>query len=144
VREALAGSAMRMYFGTFPSEVRPEHVTIEALAVLKRYVDNDNLILGGQSGSDRVLSKSHRGHDVEAIIRAVRIALECGFTPNVDFILGLPGEEGADLAATVALMKKLHALGARVHSHAFMPLPGTPFKDAPPARVDDATREELD
>ncbi|MEW5739176.1 MAG: TIGR04013 family B12-binding domain/radical SAM domain-containing protein [Myxococcota bacterium] len=143
VREAV-GPSGRIFFGTFPSEVRPEHVTPEALAVLRRYVDNDNLVIGGQSGSERVLEASRRGHDVEAIVRAVRVSVEAGFRPNVDFILGLPGEEPEDVHATVTLMRRLAALGARVHGHTFMPLPGTPFRDAPPGNVDDETRADLD
>lgn len=143
VREAV-GPAGRIFFGTFPSEVRPEHVTPEALAVLKRFVDNDNLVIGGQSGSQTVLEASRRGHDVEAIVRAARVALEAGFRPNVDFILGLPGESPDDVRATVALMKQLAESGARVHGHTFMPLPGTPFRDAPPGAVDEETRVELE
>jgi len=143
VREAI-GPDGRLFFGSFPSEVRPEHVTPEALAVLRRYVDNDNLVIGGQSGSERVLEASKRGHDVEAVVRAVQVAVEGGFAPNVDFILGLPGEEREDVRATVTLMKQLAGLGARVHGHTFMPLPGTPFRDAPPGSVDDETRVELD
>lgn len=134
----------RVFFGTFPSEVRPEHVTPEALRLLRRYCANDNLVIGGQSGSDRVLESSKRGHDVEAIVRAARVALEEGFLPNVDFILGLPGEAPEDVHATVALMSRLADLGARVHGHTFMPLPGTPFRDAPAGAVDEATREQLD
>jgi hypothetical protein len=38
----------------------------------------------------------------------------------------LPGEQPEDVDATVALMEKLAALGARVHGHTFMPLPGRP------------------
>lgn len=143
IRESV-GAQGRIYFGTFPSEVRPEHVTPEALAVLKRYVNNDNLIIGGQSGSERILESSKRGHDVESIVRATRIAAEAGFVPNVDFILGLPGEAPEDVRATVALMKQLAALGAKVHGHSFMPLPGTPFRDAPAASIDDETRVELE
>lgn len=143
VREA-AGPQGRIFYGTFPSEVRPEHVTPESLAVLKRWVDNDNLIIGGQSGSERILERSHRGHDVEAIVRAVRNAVQAGFLPNVDFILGLPDEAEEDLAATVALMERLSELGARVHGHTFMPLPGTPFRDAPPGRVEGAIERRLE
>ncbi|AKF83694.1 radical SAM protein [Myxococcus fulvus 124B02] len=143
VREAMAPDG-RIYYGTFPSEVRPEHVTPEALAVLKRYVHNDNLIIGGQSGSERILQSTRRGHDVETVVRATRLAVEGGFVPNVDFILGLPGEEAADVTATVALMERLAELGARVHGHTFMPLPGTPFRDAPPGRVDAETQTKLD
>jgi B12-binding domain/radical SAM domain protein len=143
VREA-AGPEGRIFYGTFPSEVRPEHVTPESLAVLKRWVDNDNLIIGGQSGSERILQRSHRGHDVEAIVRAVRNAVQAGFLPNVDFILGLPDEAEEDLSATVALMERLAELGARVHGHTFMPLPGTPFRDAPPGRVEGAIERKLE
>ncbi len=143
VREA-AGPEGRIFYGTFPSEVRPEHVTPESLAVLKRWVDNDNLIIGGQSGSERILQRSHRGHDVEAIVRAVRNAVQAGFLPNVDFILGLPDETEEDISATVALMERLAELGARVHGHTFMPLPGTPFRDAPPGRVEGAIERKLE
>lgn len=142
-REAM-GTEGRVYFGTFPSEVRPEHVSPEALRLLKRYVDNDNLIIGGQSGSDRVLTSSNRGHDVEAIVRAVRVSVEEQFLPNVDFILGLPGETAEDVNATLDLMEKLASLGAKVHGHTFMPLPGTPFKRMPPGQFDDATRLRLE
>jgi B12-binding domain/radical SAM domain protein len=138
------GPEGRVYFGTFPSEVRPEHVTPEALRLIRRYCANDNLVIGGQSGSERVLAASKRGHDVEAIVSAVRVAVAEGFLPNVDFILGLPGEAPADVRATVALMQRLAALGARVHGHTFMPLPGTPFRNAPPGSVDDETRVALD
>jgi B12-binding domain/radical SAM domain protein len=143
VREAM-GPEGRVFYGTFPSEVRPEHVTPEALALLKRYVDNDNLIIGGQSGSERILRESHRGHDVETVVRAASLAVEAGFVPNVDFILGMPGEGPEDVRATLALMKRLAELGAKVHGHTFMPLPGTPYRDAAPGSVDDETQRELD
>ena len=143
VREAM-GPEGRVFYGTFPSEIRPEHVTPEALALLKRYVDNDNLIIGGQSGSERILQASHRGHDVETVVRAASLAVEAGFVPNVDFILGMPGEAPEDVRATLTLMKRLADLGAKVHGHTFMPLPGTPYRDAPPGSVDEETQRELD
>lgn len=130
-REAI-GPDGRLFYGTFPSEIRPEHVSPEALALLRRYVANDNVIIGGQSGSNRVLDQTHRGHDVASVVRAVRIADESGFVPHVDFILGLPSETEEEMLATVALMHELTELGAKVHSHTFMPLPGTPYRDASP------------
>jgi len=141
--EAL-GPRGRLFFGTFPSEVRPEHVTPEGLALIKKYCANDNLVIGGQSGSEEVLASSGRGHDVTAIVRAVELTCASQLVPNVDFILGLPGETRDDVRATVELMKRLAAMGARVHGHTFMPLPGTPYRDAAPGQVDDETREELD
>jgi B12-binding domain/radical SAM domain protein len=137
------GPEGKIFFGTFPSEVRPEHVTKEGLAILRRWVDNDNLVIGGQSGSQRVLDESRRDHSVEDVVRAARLCLEGGFRPNVDLLFGLPGEEESDVHASVLLMRALAEIGARVHTHAFMPLPGTPFKDAPPGKVAPEAEREL-
>ncbi len=134
----------RVFFGSFPSEVRPEHVTPEAMRLLKRYVANDNLIIGAQSGSDRVLAASGRGHDTSPVRDAVRIAVEHGFRPNVDFIFGMPGEQEDDQEASLKLAADLADLGARIHTHTFMPLPGTPWRDAEPAFIPLATVRELD
>lgn len=125
----------KQYFGTFPSEVRPEHVSVEALALIKRYADNTSLVIGGQSGSERLLAETHRGHDVAAIERAVALTVEAGMRPDVDFLFGLPGETDADRALTIALAERITARGARVHSHAFMPLPGTPLAGAEPTQI---------
>lgn len=143
VREEI-GSHGRLFFGTFPSEVRPEHVTPAALAVIRRWCDNDNLVIGGQSGSEAVLDRTHRGHGVEVIVDAVRVAVDAGFRPNVDLLFGLPGEEPADVEATLALARRLADLGGRVHGHTFMPLPGTALRDAPAGHLDPDTRAQLD
>jgi B12-binding domain/radical SAM domain protein len=125
----------KQYFGTFPSEVRPEHVSPEAIALIKRYADNRSLVIGGQTGSPRLLAATHRGHDVEAIERAVAIAIEGGLRPDVDFLFGLPDETDDDRALTIALADRIAAAGARIHAHAFMPLPGTPLAGARPTAI---------
>lgn len=125
----------KQYFGTFPSEVRPEHVSAEALALIKRYADNTSLVIGGQTGSERLLAATHRGHDVAAIERAVALTVEAGMRPDVDFLFGLPGETDEDRALTIALAERITARGARVHTHAFMPLPGTPLAGAEPTPI---------
>lgn len=141
---AAAGSDGRVFFGTFPSEVRPEHVTDEALRLIRRYCDNDNLVIGGQSGSERVLAATNRGHGVADVERAAQRCVAAGLQPNVDLLFNLPGETAEDAAATLALARRLVALGARVHSHAFMPLPGTPLRDAPTEPLPAELRTELD
>jgi radical SAM superfamily enzyme YgiQ (UPF0313 family) len=123
--------------------VRPEHVTAQSLALLKKWVSNRSLIIGGQSGSDAVLAHSERGHDVASIERAVALASEHGFAPHVDFLFGLPGEGPADVEATLRLMERLVARGARVHGHTFLPLPGTPFRKASPGVLAPAVRRQL-
>src|SRR6185437_3464481 len=134
----------RVFFGSFPSEIRPEHVSREALRLVKKYCANNNIIVGAQSGSDRVLEAAKRGHGVEEVRRAVRLGVEEGFQINVDMIFGMPGEGGADVAASLGLARELADLGARIHAHTFMPLPGTPWRDAPPGDVDPATIREVD
>jgi B12-binding domain/radical SAM domain protein len=150
VEELLAGCREeigpdgRVFFGSFPSEIRPEHVSVAALRLVRRYCANDNLIVGAQSGSTRVLDAAKRGHDVEAVRRAVRIGVAEGFRINVDLILGMPGEEPSDVDASLGLARELADLGARIHAHTFMPLPGTPWRDAAPGVVDPATVREMD
>jgi B12-binding domain/radical SAM domain protein len=137
------GKEGRIFFGSFPSEVRPEHVSQESLQLLKHYVDNDNLIIGGQSGSDDVLQTSRRGHDVQSIVKAVELSVQAGFIPNVDFLFGLPGETENDVKATLQLAETLTAMGAKIHNHTFMPLPGTPFSQQAPGNIDITTQRQL-
>jgi B12-binding domain/radical SAM domain protein len=134
VREEL-GDRGRIFFGSFPSELRPEHVTAEALRMLRRWVANDNLIVGAQSGSERVLAESGRGHDVQAAVDAVRVCMQEGFQVNVDFIFGMPGESEDEAMASIRLAEDLARAGARIHGHTFMPLPGTPWRHATPQQV---------
>jgi B12-binding domain/radical SAM domain protein len=134
----------RVFFGSFPSEIRPEHISVEALRLVKRYCANDNLIVGAQSGSTTVLETAKRGHDVEAVRRAVHIGLAEGFTINVDIIFGMPGEGPEEVADTLRLAGELAEAGARIHAHTFMPLPGTPWRDARPGVVDPATIRAVD
>ncbi len=133
-----------VYFGSFPSEVRPESISPETLGLVKRYCANDNIIIGAQSGSERMLKSIHRGHGVVEVIQATKLILEFGFKANVDFIFGMPGEDKDDIAATISLMKELTQMGARVHSHTFMPLVGTPLSQASPGLVDEDTRAVLE
>jgi radical SAM superfamily enzyme YgiQ (UPF0313 family) len=119
-------------------------VTREALALLKRYASNTQLVIGGQSGSDRVLEEAHRGHTREDVVRAVHVAREAGFVPNVDFLFGLPGERATEAEQSLALARELADLGARVHAHTFMPLPGTPLSAARPGRLAPRVALELE
>jgi B12-binding domain/radical SAM domain protein len=142
-REAI-GPQGRIFLGSFPSELRPEHVSPRALALIRRHCANRGIILGGQSGSDRLLAAMRRGHDAGAVERAARLTLEAGLEPSIDLIFGFPDETEADRKATRALAQRLAGLGARVHAHAFMPLPGTPWAEARPGIIDDSTRLLLD
>ncbi len=132
-----------LYFGSFPSEVRPDFVTRQLLDMMRQYVANKTVQIGVQSGSDRVLQLAGRNHTVAQGVDAVRIALDCGFVPHVDMIFGLPGESQADVSASLELCYDLVEMGAMIHAHVFMPLPGSAFENMPPGHLDRRCREVL-
>lgn len=135
----------KVFFGTFPSEVRPESVTDEMLRLARELCDNRNLSVGLQSGSDEILRRLRRGHTVREGIDAVARMARAGFVPRVDFIFGLPGESEEDRRATRQVVRHITAsYGARVQAHVFTPLPGTPLQDEVPAHIDERTRELIE
>ncbi|KKN19764.1 hypothetical protein LCGC14_0942540 [marine sediment metagenome] len=142
VREII-GKKGRIFFGTFPSEVRPEHVTQETLDLVLKFANNDNITIGAQSGSQKVLDLCHRGHSVEEIYRAVELTIKNNLEINVDFIFGLPGEKTEDINLTIKMMKELAAKGARIHAHAFIPLPQTPFSKKPVTKISGIYKKEI-
>lgn len=134
LRELLEGAGAlaekqggKIFFGSFPSDVRPEHVTAQALELTRRHASNRRLIIGAQTGSPRLLAAIGRGHTTADILRACDLCKEHRITPYLDFIFGLPGETRADEKDTEAMIEELSRRGAMIHVHAFMPLPGTPF-----------------
>jgi len=132
----------RIFFGSFPSEVRPEHAQEDVLKVIRKYVANNELIIGGQSGSERILKLVRRGHGVGEIESAVESAVKAGFTPSVDFIIGFPGETEEDMLSTLKLAEKLVGKGAKIHLHYYIPLPGTPLGLRKPAPLPVKVRRE--
>jgi len=133
----------RIFLGTFPSEVRPDSVDKDMVRELRKLVDNRRIIVGAQSGSDRILKLMHRNHSVHDVIEAVHALLEAGFEVDVDIMFGLPGEEEEDVEDTLKLCRYLVKIGARLHLHTFIPLPGTPLDEAAPGRIPDEAKREL-
>ncbi|MFA6373732.1 MAG: TIGR04013 family B12-binding domain/radical SAM domain-containing protein [Methanothrix sp.] len=131
--KVLAEQKKPIYFGTFPSEVRPEFVTPAALELIVKYCANKSLSLGGQSGSPAVLRSIGRGHGCAEITAACELALDYGLVPQVDLIFGLPTELEEDQRMTLDLVRWIAAKGGKVRAHRFMPLPGTPLAAAQPA-----------
>lgn len=139
-----AGEA-KIRFGEFPSEMRPEHITPELAQLLDHYSDATYIAIGAQSGSESMLKAMHREHDVAAVERAVSYLVKyCRKLKKiyVDFIASLPGESTEDEALSQGLMERLTHLSPKVciHSHTFMPLPGTPMQYMPPGSVGKTTR----
>lgn len=136
VEHLLKSLSGNIYFGTFPSEVRPEFVSPRMLELVRTYCANDEIHLGGQSGSDRVLKAIHRGHKAEDVLKAVELTKDAGLTPVVDFIVGLPCETKDDQIMTLDCIKAIVKEGGKVRAHYFMPLPGTELADTVPVPLD--------
>jgi B12-binding domain/radical SAM domain protein len=130
-----------IYFGTFPSEVRPEFVSHQALGLIASYCANRTLCIGAQSGSPAVLKAIGRGHGVEHVKEACDLCREWGLVPRVDLIFGLPMESREDQLLTLELAEWIAAKGGKVRAHLFTPLPGTPLAGARPAPVHEVASE---
>jgi len=119
-----------IYFGSFPSEVRPEFVTSEMMDATYPYINNKFFTIGAQSASDELLKRIWRGHTFQNVLDAIDRILDYGFGVDVDFIFGLPEETENDIDITIDFFKEvLHSTKRiRIHTHAFMPLPGTPYE----------------
>ncbi len=133
----IIGQDGKIYFGSFPSEVRPETITPESVALLKKYGNSEKIAIGSQSGSEKMLKLIDRGHSVKETQRAVDLLIENGFKVDVDIIFGLPGEDNEDIELTIDHMKTMGGMGANIHAHTFMPLVGTPFAGSPPGIIDE-------
>ncbi len=126
----------QIFFGSFPSELRPESVNEEAVSLMARFCHNRRVVVGVQSGSDECLRMIGRGHTVADAVRAVEILNRFGFLVVLDFIFGFPGETEAQMRETVSFIEFMLAnYRVEVNAHAFMPLPGTPFSGKRPAEL---------
>jgi B12-binding domain/radical SAM domain protein len=132
-------------YGIFPSEVRPNTVSKDLLEIVGTYCSNRKITIGGQTGSERLLKTVCRGHSVEDIEKAAALIRESGFKPQVDFILGFPGETRDDRQDTLDLMKNLtRKYKAWNQVHYFLPLSGTPFYRSMPEPLDKASMRTLE
>lgn len=134
----------KINFGSFPSEVRPDWITMEALELIKKFCHNRTIVLGVQSGSNTLLQKLHRGHTAEKALEAVRFIYQAGFLPHVDFIFGFPEESKEDRLLSINLAgRMIKEYGAKIHAHSFLPLPGTPLFYKEPSSMDEQTKNTL-
>jgi len=139
VKELLSGlsklDGKRIYFGTFPSEVRPEFVTEEMIDLVGKYCANDSLSIGAQSGSDAVLTEIGRGHSAADVLNAAEICRRADIIPIVDFIIGFPNETLTDQEQTLEMIDWICRHGGEVRAHYLTPLPSTPYENIVPAKV---------
>jgi radical SAM superfamily enzyme YgiQ (UPF0313 family) len=66
-------------------------------------------------------------------------------TPNIDFIIGFPGESRQDRIELFTLIKTLSKnFKAKIQMHYFIPLSGTKYYFENPTPIDPETQKDLD
>ena len=95
---------------------RADSITRDKLEVLKKYGVN-RISINPQTMKEETLKIIGRRHTVEQVKEAFFLAKEIGFDNiNMDLILGLPGEEVADVQNTMDEIVKLQPDSITVHS----------------------------
>ena len=114
---------------------------IDAHAALAKLAPHVHLPV--QSGADRILAAMKRGYtalEYRSIVRRLRAARP-EISVSSDFIVGFPGESGADFEATLKLARKLEFDDS--YCFIYSPRPGTPAAELPDALAPEAKLERL-
>ncbi|NHI92724.1 MAG: TIGR04013 family B12-binding domain/radical SAM domain-containing protein [Candidatus Lokiarchaeota archaeon] len=123
---------VEIFFGTFPSEIRPDYVNENVISTIREYISNDYFVIGGQHGSNTMLKKLNRGHNKEDILLCIDILTNYDIKIHLDLIFGLPNESIEEEEENIEFMKEICSKGVKIHSHYFMPLPDTRLENSSP------------
>lgn len=95
---------------------RPDSITREKLEVLRRH-GISRISINPQTMNQKTLDLIGRKHTVEETVEIFRMARELGFDNiNMDLIVGLPGEDKAEVEHTMREIAKLDPESLTVHS----------------------------
>ena len=95
---------------------RPDSITAEKLEALSA-AGVGRISINPQTMNDKTLRLIGRRHSVDDVYRAFEAARNAGFDNiNTDLILGLPGEDEADVANTLACIGELAPESVTIHS----------------------------
>lgn len=85
----------------------------------------ENIWMGAESGSQKILDAMDKGTTVEQIYVATQLLKKNGINPSFFIQFGYPGETKEDILKTIRMINQLlpHEIGISVS----YPLPGTPF-----------------
>ena len=80
---------------------------------------------GVESANPKILATIQKGITRSQVILAVQACVDSGITPQVSFILGLPGETPETMAETIQFGNVLKSMGALHGFHLLAPFSGT-------------------
>lgn len=119
--QGLEDRRLKIHF-TFPNGVRVDTLDRQLLTTLKR-AGCYSMIIGVESGSDRVLKMMKKSLTTAEVRRGVALINEVGIDVSGFFILGFPGESRDEMEQTISFSRSLGLDAA--HFSNFLPLPGT-------------------
>ncbi len=107
----------------------------EALRVCKRS-GLRRVLVGVESGSPAMLQRIKKDITVEQVIETAERCLALGIRVRFPFIVGLPDEDDASVAETLALVKRLRGMSPEFETQIFYfkPYPGTSITQEAVAR----------
>ena len=94
----------------------------------------ENIWMGAESGSQKILDAMDKGTTVEQIYEATRLLKKNGIHPSFFIQFGYPGETKEDIVKTIGMINELlpYEIGISVS----YPLPGTVFYEKVKARIE--------
>jgi anaerobic magnesium-protoporphyrin IX monomethyl ester cyclase len=97
----------------------------------------ENIWMGAESGSQKILDAMDKGTTVEQIAAATKLIKQYKMQPSFFILFGYPGETKQDIEKTITLINTLlpHSIGISVS----YPLPGTKFYENVKADLTDKT-----
>jgi radical SAM superfamily enzyme YgiQ (UPF0313 family) len=100
----------------------------------------ENIWMGAESGSQKILDAMDKGTTVEQIHEATKLIKQYGMLPSFFIQFGYLGETKEDIEKTIQLINELlpHSIGISVS----YPLPGTAFYDKVKTNIGDKTNWE--
>jgi len=98
----------------------------EVLSWLRRAGCNE-IHLGVESGSDKILKRMHKGITLKQVENAVHLSKKHNFWVNTFFMIGIPYETLEDMRSTITFIKKIKP--DSINLCTFTPYPGTELYD---------------
>jgi anaerobic magnesium-protoporphyrin IX monomethyl ester cyclase len=97
----------------------------------------DNIWMGAESGSQKILDAMDKGTTIEQIYQATHLLKKHGIKPSFFIQFGYPGETKSDIIKTIRMINELlpYSIGISVS----YPLPGTPFYERVKAELTEKT-----
>jgi B12-binding domain/radical SAM domain protein len=124
----------RIFFGSFPSEINPYFVNEDIIRLIKEYCSNKTIVIGLQTASKKMLKHIKRPTNIEKVENTIELFIKHGFSLDVDFILGMPGENDETIKENIKWINKWKKY-IRIHAHYFMPLPSSNWENETPMDI---------